>query len=253
MQNYMLERLLERISVSNYNENFILKGGFLIAAMVGLDSRATMDMDATLKGMAVDEQSIMDMFEALCNIDLNDNVQSSFCYINEIRETDEYTGYRVALLANYPPMSVPLKLDITTGDKITPREIKFKYHLLIEDREIAIFAYNLETVLAEKIETVISRGDLSTRPRDYYDIFVLFKLQSANIKYEQLKDALKATALKRGSMGVIGQYEKIMEIVENSAVMQKRWKTYQKDFDYAANIEFRDCAMAVLELMEYIK
>lgn len=126
MQNFMLERFLERISVSKYQQNFILKGGFLIAAMVGLDARATMDMDATIKGLPVNEQTVREIFEEISKIKLNDDVSFSFRGIREIRESDEYTGYRVSLSANYPPMAVPLKLDITTGDKITPKEIEYQ-------------------------------------------------------------------------------------------------------------------------------
>ena len=159
MQNFMLERLLERISVSKYRQNFILKGGFLIAAMVGLDTRATMDMDAIIKGLPINEQTVREMFEEICKIELADDVIFSFRSIGEIREGDVYTGYRVSLSANYPPMVVPLKLDITTGDKITPKEIEYQFKLLLEDRSISVLAYNLETIIAEKLETVISRGD----------------------------------------------------------------------------------------------
>ena len=192
MQNFMLERLLERISVSKYQRNFILKGGFLIAAMVGLDTRATMDMDATIKGIPVNEQTVRRMFEEICNIELADKVTFSFRSIGEIREGDEYTGYRVSLSANYPPMAVPLKLDITTGDKITPKEIEYRFKLFLEDRSISVLAYNLETIMAEKLETVITRGDQNTRPRDYYDIYILTKLQYSNIEPDSLKAALKA-------------------------------------------------------------
>ena len=165
MQNFMLERLLERISVSKYQHNFILKGGFLIAAMVGLDTRATMDMDATIKGLPVNEENVREMFEEICKIELDDDVTFLFRSIGEIREEDVYTGYRVSLSANYLPMSVPLKLDITTGDKITPKEIEYQFKLLLEDRSISVLAYNLETIMAEKLETVISRGDQNTRSK----------------------------------------------------------------------------------------
>ena len=176
MQNYMLERLLERISISKYQPNFILKGGFLIASIVGLDTRATMDMDATIKGLPVTEEHLLDMFTDICNIEIDDNVTFTFKSISSIRAKDEYSGYRISLTANYPPMSVPLKLDITTGDKITPREITYDFKLLLEDRTIQILSYNLETVMSEKIETVITRGDQNTRPRDFYDIYILHKL-----------------------------------------------------------------------------
>jgi predicted nucleotidyltransferase component of viral defense system len=187
MQNFMMERLLERISLSFYQDHFILKGGFLIATMVGLDTRATMDMDATIKGIPMSEQSVKNMFLEICKIELQDDVAFSFLSISEIREGDEYGGYRVAISANFPPMAVPLKLDITTGDKITPREIAYEFKMLLEDRSIRVLAYNLETVLAEKLETIISRSDQNTRPRDLYDVYVLQKLQSHNIEIELLR------------------------------------------------------------------
>ena len=252
MQNFMLERLLERISVSKYQRNFILKGGFLIAAMVGLDTRTTMDMDATIKGLLVNEQTVREMFEEICKIEINDDVTFSFRSIGEIREEDEYTGYRVSLFANYPPMAVPLKLDITTGDKITPEEIEYQFKLLLEDRSISVFAYNLETILAEKLETVISRGDQNTRPRDYYDIYILVKLQYSNIEPNALKAALNATVDKRGSKAVIKDYRKIMAIVRNSGIMQKQWDNYQKDFEYLQDIAFVDACDTVVQLMDLL-
>lgn len=252
MQNFMLERLLERISVSKYQRNFILKGGFLIAAMVGLDTRATMDMDAIIKGLPVNEQAVREMFEEICKIEINDDVTFSFRSIGEIRERDEYTGYRVSISANYPPMAVPLKLDITTGDKITPKEIEYRFKLLLEDRNISVLAYNLETIMAEKLETVISRGDQNTRPRDYYDIYILTKLQYSNIEPNALKAALEATTEKRGSSEVVKAYRKIMDTVRNSEIMQKQWNNYQKDFEYATDIAFVDACDAVVQLVDSI-
>lgn len=250
MQNFMLERLLERISVSKYHQNFILKGGFLIAAMVGLDTRATMDMDATIKGWPVNEESIQKMFFDICEIDLHDDVTFEFKKISEIRERDEYTGYRVSLSANYPPMAVPLKLDITTGDKITPRAIEYRFKLLLEDREISVLAYNLETVMAEKLETVVSRGDQNTRPRDYYDVYILAKLQYKNIVPESLKEALDATSKKRGSSEILKDYKDIIDVVRNSDIMIKQWRTYQNDFEYATDISFDEVCDAVVQMMD---
>lgn len=253
MQNFMLERLLERISVSRYQQNFILKGGFLIAAMVGLDTRATMDMDATIKGLPVNEQTIREMFDEICKIELDDNVTFNFRSIGKIREEDEYAGYRVSLSANYSPMAVPLKLDLTTGDKITPKEIEYHFKLLLENRSISILAYNLETIMAEKLETVISRGDQNTRPRDYYDIYILAKLQSSNIDLNSLKAALNATTKKRGSKTVVENYYRIMDTVRSSEVMQKQWYNYQKDFEYATDIAFEDACDTVVRLLDSLR
>lgn len=250
LQNYMLERLLERVSQSEYSSNFIIKGGFLIAAMVGLDTRATMDMDATIKGYPVNEDSIIQMFQEICEISIDDDISFEFRSIGEIREGDEYTGYRVALTANYPPMVVPLKLDITTGDVITPREIQFRYKLMMEDRTIPVLAYNPETVMAEKLETVISRSDQNTRPRDYYDVYILSKLKADEIDFEKLRSALAATAKKRGSAEIIKSYRKIMAVVQESDIMQKQWLNYQKDFAYTEGISFNETCQAVIDTMD---
>ncbi len=218
--------------------------------MVGLDTRATMDMDATIKGLPVNEESVKKMFLDICKIELQDEVTFEFKKIGEIREGDEYTGYRVSLSANYPPMAVPLKLDITTGDKITPKEIEYRFKLLLEEREISVLAYNLETVMAEKLETVISRGDQNTRLRDYYDVYILAKLQYKNIEKDALKAALKATSQKRGSTEILKDYKHIINIVRNSDVMRKQWLTYQKDFEYAADIEFDEVCDVVVQMMD---
>jgi len=249
LQNYMLERLLERISVSDYKDHFILKGGFLIAAMMGLDTRATMDMDATIKGMPVNENTVQSMFENICRIHLQDGVDFAFKQIGKIREGDEYDGYRVALTANQPPMAVPLKLDITTGDRITPREMEFSYPLLMEERSINVLAYTPETILAEKLETVISRGDQNTRPRDYYDIFILLRLRGDKINLEILSKALLSTAEKRGSVNILKRYKKIMAVVQVSPQMQQLWKAYQQNYAYAQGIEFESACDEVIKIM----
>ena len=252
LQNFMLERLLERISVSSYCDNFILKGGFLIAALVGLDTRATMDMDATVKGMPVNPDTIIKMFEEICAIEINDDVAFVVKRIEEIRESDEYTGFRLTLEALYQPMAVPLKIDITTGDKITPKEIVYEFRLMLEQRSIKVLAYNLETILAEKLETIISRGDQNTRPRDYYDIFIIRQLQWKNVDYDALKDALKATAEKRGTLAVMQRYAGIMVTVENSETMKKHWRDYQTQFDYARDIQYADVCRTIKEILDDI-
>lgn len=252
LQNYMLERFLERVSLSRYKNNFIIKGGFLIASMVGLSSRTTMDMDATIKSYPVNEDSIRSMVEEIIKISVDDDISFTFKSVSEIREGDEYTGYRVMLTADYLPMSVPLKLDVTTGDRITPHEIRYEYKLMMENRSIQILAYNLSTILAEKLETVISRSDQNTRPRDYYDIYILSKVQAENIDIENLRAALNATSEKRGTTQILKQYPEIISIVSTSNVMNQRWNNYRKDFDYAESILFDEVCDTILEIMNKI-
>lgn len=238
LQNYMMERFIERISLSNYRENIIVKGGLLISSIVGLESRTTMDIDMTVKGKTVDEMSILSIIRKISNIKINDGVLFEVVNINEIREIDEYLGYRISLIANMPPMKIPLKLDITTGDKIIPKEVNYSYPLMFENRSVSITAYNLETILSEKIETIISRGNLNTRMRDFYDVYILLKLQEDNINYEVLRIALSQTAKKRGSINVIKNYKEIVEAIQVSSTMIDRWKNYQISSTYAQNIEF---------------
>lgn len=253
LQNYMLERFLERVSLSKYRDNYIIKGGFLIASMVGLASRTTMDMDATIKGYPVDVDTIRSMIETIIAVPVDDDISFRLNSIGDIREGDEYNGYRVALSANYEKMAVPLKLDITTGDKIIPREIEYDYKLMFEDRSISVLAYNLSTILAEKLETVISRGDQNTRPRDYYDIYILTRLQADNIDTDTLRAALRATAQKRGSSRIMTHYVEIMRDVKSSDVMERQWDNYRKYFDYAAGIRFADACDAVTAVMDRLQ
>ena len=252
LQNYMLERYLERVSLSEYRDKYIIKGGFLIASLVGLESRATMDLDGTIRGYPVNEDSIRSMVESIISVPVDDGISFQIKDIGLIREDDEYGGIRVSLNANYEKMAVPLKLDITTGDKITPGEIEYSYKLMMEERSISILSYNLSTILAEKLETVVSRGDQNTRPRDYYDIFILSKLQDKNIVIDTLRDALIATSEKRGSKEIMVNYEGIIRDVSVNEVMNQRWNDYRKDFSYASEIEFKDACERVITILDRI-
>jgi len=166
-----------------------------------------------------------------------------------IRENDDYNGMRVAFEAIYPPMAVPLKIDITTGDKITPKEIIYEFKLLFESRKINVLAYNLESILAEKLETIISRGDQNIRPRDFYDVFILNKLQWQNIDISTLRNALYTTAEKRKTVHIIHRHEEILETIKKSNMMNIHWKSYQKYFDYAKDIDFVDVCQTIEKIM----
>lgn len=253
LQNYILERLLERISLSEYQKKFILKGGMLIAAMVGLDSRATMDMDATIKRYPLNEKSIRKAFDSIILIDAHDDITFEIVSIKEIREDTDYGGLRVSLNAKFEDLNVPLKVDVTVGDIITPKEIIYKFDLLFEPRQIEVYAYNLETVLAEKVETIISRSTANTRPRDFYDVYILTKFQSTNISTPIFAAALHGTAQKRNSVQSLSSSEKILHDISNDRTMNERWRHYQKEFNYASDIEFTDVLNSIKELIETIK
>ena len=211
-----------------------------------------MDMDATLRGLPVNAEIITRMFEDICRIPVNDDITLSIKRTEEIRESADYTGLRVTLEALYPPMAVPLKIDITTGDKITPREIVYEFKLLLEPRSIKVLAYNLETIIAEKLETVISRGDQSTRPRDYYDIYIIRQLQWQNINPDSLRAALTATAQNRNALSLMDQYTEILQTIEASDIMNSHWLDYQNQFDYAKDIQFKDICTTITEILDSI-
>lgn len=245
LRNYMLERLLERISLSKYKHKFILKGGMLIAAMVGLDTRSTMDMDATLKGAAVSQETIKLMFEEILAVPLEDGVNMNVKSIEDIRDEADYAGLRISLNTIFDGVKQNLKVDITTGDKITPREVSFSFKLMFEPRTIEVFAYNLETVLAEKLETIISRSTINTRMRDFYDVYILVKLQAEKIDNDLLTKALNATATARGTVQLMSEAKKIIAEIEQSKIIQGLWKRYQKKYNYAEDISWNEVMIAL--------
>ena len=194
LQNFMLERLLERISISKYKDMVVLKGGMLIASMVGINSRTTMDMDATLRGYPLSEKTIRTAFIDICAIHLNDDATLIFDHVAPIRDNDEYGGYRVSVTAKYETINIPLKVDITTGDIITPSAIRYTLHSNFENKLIEIWAYNSETILAEKVETILRRSVLNTRPIDFYDVYIIIKTQRPTINKKIFRTALNATS-----------------------------------------------------------
>lgn len=246
IRKYMMERFLERVSSSKYNGSFILKGGMLVAAFVGVEARATMDIDTTIKGIPV---TIVDMertITEISNIDLDDNVKFRIKKVSEIMDEAEYSGIRFSMDAVLDGAVIPLKIDISTGDVITPREIAYSYKLMFEDRTIPIMTYPIETVLAEKLETVISRSITNTRMRDFYDIHILLKSQ--NINADILALALERTAKKRGNFNLLENAESVLKIVKSDEDMKRLWNIYQKKFKYAGKYTWDEVIHSVREL-----
>ena len=250
LRNYMLERLLERISKSPYKENFILKGGMLVASMVGVDSRSTIDLDVTLRNFPLKEDKLIKAFEEILNVDVKDNMKIELLSISEIREEADYHGLRLALIGKIDESKIPLKVDITTGDKITPHAVKYSIKLLSENRNIEVFAYNLETVLAEKIESIISRATENTRMRDFYDIYILTKLQYKNINYHIFKQALEETSKNRGSINQIKNADNILLSIKESLELQKLWKNYIRKNNYVKGITWEESINSVINLLK---
>ena len=215
MQTYMLERLLERISISEYKDNFILKGGMLISSIVGIDNRSTMDMDTTIKGFKLNKENLENILQKIIKINIGDNINFKIISIENIREDDDYGGLRVHLQAYFDEMPIDLKIDVTTGDKITYKEINYQYNLLLEKRSIEIWTYNVETIIAEKYESIIKRSILNTRIIDFYDIYMLIHLDKKNIQNKVLAMAIKETGKHRGTFEIINDKNMVEDVINS--------------------------------------
>ena len=251
MRNYVMERFLERLSLSEYRDKLILKGGTLVSAIVGLDTRSTMDIDATFKGFHLTEENARKAAEDISGIPLDDGMTFQINSVSPIMDESDYPGIRVMMSATLERMRTPLKIDFSTGDVITPKEVEYSFKLLFEERTISILAYNLETILAEKLETLFARGTANSRMRDFYDLFVLGDMQTYDGAV--LKAAFGNTVEHRGSAAVVQSMDLILGEVENSPEMMALWSGYQRKFEYAADIEWGEVMQGVRGLCDVVK
>jgi predicted nucleotidyltransferase component of viral defense system len=254
LRNFMLERFLERISLSKYKNQFVLKGGMLIAAIIGVDARSTMDMDTTISGFNLNEEELEIVIKNILAIPLDDGVTMELRKLESIRDEAEYPGIRVSINASLDKTNQTMKIDITTGDQITPRAIEFPYKLMLEDRSISILSYNLETVIAEKIETILSRGTTTTRMRDYYDIHILMILHEKEIDKNILKDAFNKTSRHRSSFeNIKSNGTEYIQMIEESKILSKLWDQYKSKNNYAADVKWDDAIKSVKKTFQIIK
>lgn len=253
MRIYMMERFLERLTQSEYRDNFIIKGGILVTAMIGVAHRSTMDIDTSMKNLNLSAEDALRVVNQVKDIDLDDGVSFEVKDVSNIMDEMEYPGIRVTMNANVGRLITPLKIDISTGDVITPRAIEFNYDLLLEDRSIKLWSYNLETILAEKLQTVLARGILNTRMRDFYDIRMLVDTYEDKVNKAVLKDAFAATCKKRGTDNLQEQAEEIVKIIEADEQIQVLWRAYQKKYSYAADIDYVSVIRGVRKLMDWIR
>lgn len=250
LQNYMFERLLVRLSASEYKEKFVLKGGMLVAAIVGLDNRATMDMDTTLKNLPLTPEAIRSALEDICSIAFDDGVVYEIGTISPIRKDDIYGGYRVMLNARFDIMLTPLSIEVSTGDVITPHAVQYNFSEIFDDeKSYELWAYNIETVMAEKVETILRRGIFNTRPRDFYDAYILTTTQKFDITV--FEDALKATANHRGTTDQIADVPSILHNIEESPELKTMWDKYRKQFSYARDITYEQIMNSIKTLLKY--
>lgn len=248
LQMFLFERILERLSLSKYKDNFILKGGLLISSMIGVEGRSTLDMDTTVRGIPMEEEYIREVIMELLQMDVGDGILFTFQKMEPIREDDAYNNFRVHIRASYGKIDAPMKMDITTGDSITPAAITYSYRLLFEDKSVSVLAYSIETILAEKYETIIRRNIGTTRARDFYDLYVLFKSRFEEIRMPIFKMAVENTARKRGSLEEMDEWMEICEDIKQEPVLEKLWINYQNENQYAADISFDDVVNNLVEV-----
>ena len=247
LQMYFFERFLNRLEKSKYRAKFIIKGGFLISSIIGIQNRTTMDIDTTIKGLPVKEEIIKEIILEILNIEVNDGIEFVLGKIENIREISEYENYRLHLTANFEKIKNPLKIDITTGDVIIPSEIEYSYETIFKEK-LNILVYSLETLIAEKYETIIKRNITTTRLRDFYDIYMIFKLKNDKIDVNNLKQSIWETAKNRNSMEEILESKEILEDIKNDEYLNKQWNIYKKENKYVDNIQFSE----ILELLNKI-
>ena len=247
LQMYFFERFLTRLEKSRYRVNFIIKGGFLISSIIGIQNRTTMDIDTTIKGLPVKEEIIKEIILEILNIEVNDEIEFVLGKIENIREISEYENYRLHLTANFEKIKNPLKIDITTGDVIIPSEIEYSYETIFKEK-LNILVYSLETLIAEKYETIIKRNITTTRLRDFYDIYMIFKLKNDKIDVNNLKQAILETAKNRNSTEEILESKEILEDIKNDEYLNKQWNIYKNENKYVDNIQFSE----ILKLLNKI-
>lgn len=252
LQMFFFERFLERLSKSKYKFNFVIKGGLLISSMIGIDNRTTMDMDTTIKGVPLKEEVIRNIISEIINVEVDDGIEFEITNISHIREEDEYENFRVHLIANFDKIKNDIKIDITTGDAITPKEIEYLYPCMFQEESLRVLAYPLETILAEKYESVIKRNISTTRMRDFYDLYNLYNLRKEEIDFDILKQAIISTANRRGSFSLMKQAMEIIKDIKEDDYLKELWKVYLADNLYVGDLNFSETVKVVEIIAEKI-
>lgn len=246
---YMMERFLERITYSKYKDDFIVKGGILVTSMIGISMRSTMDIDTSIRNFDLTKEETTRIVSEIKDISLDDHIEFILNDVSDIMDNMEYPGIRIHMDAKLENLIVPIKIDISTGDVITPREIRYEYPLLLEDKSIQLWSYNLETILAEKIQTILSRGLLNTRMRDFYDVTTLFDRYNDQINYNDLLLVFDKTCSKRETLSLLEHYEEILCSISEDSTLQNLWKNYCRKYKYASHIEFSTNLEIIKQLM----
>lgn len=248
LQMFLFERILERLAASEYRNNFILKGGLLISSMIGVGNRTTMDMDTTVRGIRMEEADIVAVIREILEENVDDGIEFIYRKIEPIREEDAYNNFRVSMDAIYGKINAPMKIDITTGDMITPAAVEYNYPFIFENKSVPVMAYSLETILAEKYETIIRRNIATTRARDFYDLHTLFHSRRKEIRLPVLELAVSNTARKRGSFTELSEWKEIVQDIRDEKALEQLWQNYTEINTYAAGLQFQEVVNTVEEI-----
>ena len=240
LQMCLFEGILEKLSKSKYSENFILKGGLLISSLIGVDMRSTMDMDTTLRGIPLNEESISNILNEILAIEIDADIEYKLIKLSPIRQEDVYEDFCASISCIFGKINATLNIDITTGDVITPREMNYSYSKILEEGTISIMTYTIETILAEKFETISSRNITTTRARDFYDLYMIYSIYKDKIDKDILRKAIERTSKYRGSFETALQYKEIVELFRESETPKKLWKKYTQNNPYSKDVDFLD-------------
>lgn len=251
-QNYLIEAFLTKLANSDYKNNFIVKGGYLIGEIVGLDMRATMDLDTTIKGFILTREKLLEVASEIVQTQTNESFEFVVNGAEDIRETEDYPGLKLKLIASFERIQEVVTIDVTTGDIITPKEMEFSFKKIFEDESLELLSYTIETVLAEKVETILSRGIATTRPRDFYDVYILSKLNYDQINFNILDTAITNTKEKRRSKFEVSDYKLILQEILESEFQQALWAKYQRQYSYAKDTTFSEVIASVIGLIDRV-
>jgi len=250
IRNFMMERFLERVSLSKYRDNFILKGGMLVASIVGVDMRATMDIDTTVKALPLNEEAVQRIIDEICTISVEDNVSFRIKSTKTIMEDFDYPGIRVMLEATLDRMRQPIKIDISTDDVITPKAVEYDYKLMFEERTISVLTYNKETLLAEKMQTIINRSIANTRMRDFYDVYSIMSFYGEQVEKQVLFDAFSATCQKRETIFTKADIEATLQLIKDDLYLADLWVQFRKNNFYVGDLEWNTAIEYVVMVMK---
>ena len=252
-QLFYFERILTRISISNYRGKIILKGGLLLTSIIGDDERTTKDMDATLKGIPLTKNDVEKVFNEILHIDIDDGVSFQIISIKDIRLDDEYGGFRLNILSKLGNNKTYVTIELTTGDVITPREMKYNYNCIFEDKKIPIMSYTLETILAEKFQTIVTRGLLNTRLKDFYDVYILINTKNDDLNRSNLAKAIKNTFKRRETNFDLEQFNEVINSLKDDNTMNNLWNEYVFKNSYEKNVKFEDTINALKQIIEILE